>query len=78
MTAQHVLMRGVLKTRETEVVEDPRDTSFLEEANALNKKHYEERYTEYFGKPANGNHIPNKEYIWWSEEVVEEIASHEK
>ena len=73
MTDQHVLMRGNLKTRETEIVDGPRDESFLEEANVLNQKHYEKRYNEYFGKPAKGGHYtPNKEYIWWSEEVSEE------
>jgi len=72
MTAQHILMRGNLRTRETEVIDGPRDTSFLEKANALNQSHYEKRYNEYFGKLANGHHTPNKEYIWWSEEVSEE------
>lgn len=67
MTAKHVLMRGDLKTRESEAVDGPRDTSFFEEANALNQKHYERRYNEYFGKPATGHYTPNKEYIWWSE-----------
>jgi len=67
MTVQHILMQGNLKTRETEIVEGPRDESFLEKANMLNQKHYEKRYNEYFGKPANGHYTPNKQYIWWSE-----------
>ena len=77
MNVQYVLMRGNLKTRETEVIDGPRDESFLEEANALNQKHYETRYNEYFGKPANGNHTPNKEYIWWSEKAPEDTGGSE-
>jgi len=72
MTAQQVIMRGNLRTRETEVIDGSRDESFLEEANALNQKHYEKRFTEFFGKPATGHQTPNKQYIWWSEEVSDE------
>ncbi|MCK4697338.1 MAG: hypothetical protein KAT53_03420 [Dehalococcoidia bacterium] len=78
MTVQHVLMRGNLSNWETEVIEGPRDDSFIDEANALNQKHYEKCYTEYFGKTAKGHYTPNKMYIWWSEEVPEDTTSTEK
>ena len=70
MTSQYVLMRGNLRTREVKTTDGPRDTSFLEEANALNQKHYEECYLAYFNKTANGNYTPNKQYLWWSEGAV--------
>ena len=65
----HVLIRGDLKTREKTVVGGPREESFKEEADRRNQEHYERSYEEYFGKPANGNHTPNKRHIWFDKEV---------
>ena len=66
----HVLVRGNLKTRERRVIAGPREESFREAADALNRRHYEESFEAYFGKPANGNYTPNKRYIWFDREVT--------
>jgi len=65
----HVLVRGNLKTEEKTIISGPREASYKEEADALNQKHYERCYEEYFGKPANGNYTPNKRYIWFDKEI---------
>ena len=66
----HVLVRGDLRTWKRTVVAGPREESYREEADALNQRHYEECYLEYFGKPANGNHTSNKRHIWFDREVT--------
>jgi len=64
-----VLVRGDLRTGERVIVAPPRDEPHKVAADALNQKHYEECFLEFFGKPANGNHTPNKRYIWFTEEA---------
>ncbi|MEM4246486.1 MAG: hypothetical protein QW390_04235 [Candidatus Bathyarchaeia archaeon] len=66
----HVLVRGDLQTRGRIIVAGPRTESFRAEADRLNQEHYERCYEEHFGKPANGNHTPNKRYIWFDREVT--------
>jgi len=66
----HYLMRGNLLTREQEIIKGSRETPFTEEADELNKKHYEKKYIEKFGKtPMAGHYIPNKKYIWFNKQV---------
>ncbi|GAI94661.1 unnamed protein product [marine sediment metagenome] len=66
----HYLMRGNLISREHEVIKGPSETSFHEEANELNQKHYEEKYIENFGKPpVTGHYTPNKKYIWYNNQA---------
>ncbi|GAG88538.1 unnamed protein product [marine sediment metagenome] len=55
-------------TREQKAIKGPSETSFHEEANELNQKHYEKKHIEAFGKmPHGGAYAPNKEYIWYDE-----------
>ena len=54
-------MRGNLITKEHEVIKGPSETPFTKEADELNKKHYEKKYIEKFGKtPTAGHYTPNK------------------
>ena len=66
----HYLMRGNLLTKDIDVIKGPSETPFTKEADKLNKKHYEKKYTEKFGKmPMAGHYTPNKKHIWYNNQV---------